>query len=183
MVRQRVKRPTSKDVAELAGVSRATVSYVINNKQGGTIRVSESTRLKVLDAVEHLKYRPARAAQALKTQRSNLLALVIPHIDTAFQPQVAAAVQREAETHGMDITIRATRDEPERERDFVDSLISRGVDGAIIHSHHPSNEHIESLVDAGMTVADIRFSTGGRYYFPGLRPRDTSERGLSSSRN
>jgi len=50
-------------------------------------------------------------------------------------------------------------------------------------SEDHARQVLTSLVDAGMAVADIRFSTGGRYYFPGLRPRDTSERGLSSSRN
>ena len=64
---------TSKQVAELAGVSQATVSYVLNNKEGK--RISESTRQAVLDAAQQLGYVPNVAAQRLKTSHSNCIAV------------------------------------------------------------------------------------------------------------
>lgn len=146
------KRATSQDVAELAGVSVTTVSFVINNKSGGNVRISDATRQKVWDAVNTLNYHPMSAARALRTKRTNLLALVVPHIDSVFQPQFAAAVQDEAEQVGLDVIVYSTRDEFERERGFVDSLISHHVDGVIIHSHQSSTDHISSLVEAGIAV-------------------------------
>jgi LacI family transcriptional regulator len=146
------RRTTSQDVATLAGVSVTTVSFVINNRSGGNVRISEETRQKVWEAVEALNYRPMSAAQALRTKRSNLLALVIPHIDSAFQPQFAAAIQREAETENLDVIIYGTRDELARERAFLDVLISRSVDGVIIHSHNSTGEAIDRLVEAGIAV-------------------------------
>jgi len=69
------KRPTQKDVGRLAGVSRATVSYVINNRAGGTVRISETTRRRVWDAVEELGYQPNVTARSLRTRRTQLMAV------------------------------------------------------------------------------------------------------------
>ena len=133
------KRPTNQDVADLAGVSVTTVSFVINNKSGGNVRISEETRKKVWKAVETLKYRPMSAARTLRTKRSNLLALVIPFIETPFQPQFAAAVQREAEKKNLDVFIYSTRNELQQEKNFLEVLIARRIDGVIIHSHRLSS--------------------------------------------
>ncbi|MFJ4776852.1 LacI family DNA-binding transcriptional regulator [Streptomyces sp. NPDC088762] len=62
---------TSADVARLAGVSRATVSFVLNDTQGH--RVSETTRARVLDAAQQLGYVPHAAARSLRAGRSNLV--------------------------------------------------------------------------------------------------------------
>jgi DNA-binding LacI/PurR family transcriptional regulator len=150
--RRAKKRPTSQDVADLAGVSITTVSFVINDKSGGNVRISDETRSKVWKAVEALNYRPSSAARALRTKRSNLLALMIPHIEPPYHPLLAAAVQREAEKSNLDVIIHSTRDELQREKDFLDVLISRSVDGVIIHSHQLSGEDIDSLVEAGIAV-------------------------------
>ena len=56
------KRPTSQDVADLAGVSVTTVSFVINDKSGGNVRISDETLNKVWRAVKALNYRPSSAA-------------------------------------------------------------------------------------------------------------------------
>ena len=61
-----MKRPTQVDVARLAGVSRTTVSYVVNNLAGGQIPITEETRQRVLEAIEELGYEPDARAQALR---------------------------------------------------------------------------------------------------------------------
>jgi DNA-binding LacI/PurR family transcriptional regulator len=147
------KRPTSQDVAKLAGVSVTTVSYVINNKRGGNIRISEATRKKVWKAVKALNYRPMSAARALRTKRSNMLALMIPYIETPYHPQLAVAVQREAEKKGFRVLVYDTRHELRREEDFLNVLPSHGVDGVIIHSDQLSGDDIDSLVKTGVAVA------------------------------
>jgi LacI family transcriptional regulator len=139
-------------VADAASVSVTTVSFVINEKSGGNIRISDETRRRVWKAVEALNYRPSRAARALRTKRSNLLVLMIPHIETRFNPLLAAAVQREAEEENLDLIIYSTRDEFGREKNFLDALPSRGVDGVIISSHQSSSDDIDDLVKAGVAV-------------------------------
>ncbi|GAA5205875.1 LacI family DNA-binding transcriptional regulator [Streptomyces thinghirensis] len=70
--------PTSGDVARVAGVSRATVSYVLNNTEGG--RVSEATRERVRDAARQLGYVPHAVARALRAGRSGIVLLTAPAV-------------------------------------------------------------------------------------------------------
>ena len=139
-------------MADLADVSVTTVSFVINEKSGGSARISEATRRKVWQAVEALNYHPSSAARTLRTKRSNLLVLMFPYIESPYNPLLAAAVQRKAEEENLDVIIYSTRDELRREEDFLDAMPSRGVDGVIIHSHHLSSAGLDSLVEAGIAV-------------------------------
>lgn len=68
------KRPTSHDVAHLAGVSQSTVSFVFTGRTG----ISEATRQRVLRAATELNYRPNLAARSMRTQRTGRLAVVVP---------------------------------------------------------------------------------------------------------
>ncbi len=73
-------RPTMREVAELAGVSRTTVSFVLNNTPN--IKIPEETRQRVLSAVQELNYVPNAKALTLATGRTNTIALVLrqtPH--------------------------------------------------------------------------------------------------------
>ncbi|MEV7416555.1 LacI family DNA-binding transcriptional regulator [Streptomyces sp. NPDC089919] len=70
--------PTSADVARLAGVSRATVSYVLNNAE--SVRISEPTRRKVREAAEELGYVPHAAARSLRAGHTRIVLLPTPHI-------------------------------------------------------------------------------------------------------
>lgn len=75
-------RVTSNDVARLAGVSRTTVSLVLNEVENA--RISEATKKKVREAAEQLNYRPNALAQSLKTNRSKVIGLIIPSITNPF---------------------------------------------------------------------------------------------------
>lgn len=93
-------RSTSADVAREAGVSRATVSYVLNNRPGQVI--PEVTRLRVLEAAERLEYRPHASAKALAAGRSDVVLLSIPDLPigpsiSRFVEEVAAALAE----HGL----------------------------------------------------------------------------------
>jgi LacI family transcriptional regulator len=136
----------------LAGVSVTTVSFVINEKSGGNIRISDETRRRVWEAVETLNYRPSRVARALRTRRSELLALVLPHLQTSYHPLLATAVQNAAQEMNFDIIIYTTQSDLRREKDLLNTVLSRGVDGAIIHSVQQSSNDIETLVESGISV-------------------------------
>lgn len=150
-----MKRATGIDVARRAGVSRATVSYVVNNKSGGGIRISDATRRRVLAVVEELGYRPSRAAVSLRTQRSNLISVMIPHIDSPFHPHFASSVQDEAERFDVDVQVYGTRDDYDRESRYLGGLIERSIDGLIVHSYQLQTGDLATLVDAGVAVVVI----------------------------
>ena len=66
-----------KKIAEMTGLSTATVSHVINNNRA----VSEKSRHKVELAMQQIGYRPNMAARTLKTQKSNTIAMLMPEIE------------------------------------------------------------------------------------------------------
>jgi LacI family transcriptional regulator len=125
---------------------------VINYKTGGNIRISDETRQRVWDAVEALDYRPSRAARALRTKRSYLIALMVPYIETPFNPLLAATIQREAGRADLGVVIYGSRDDKERETEFVQECIDRGVDGFVTQSFRLSEEDLDRLVRAGIAV-------------------------------
>ncbi|GIM88475.1 LacI family DNA-binding transcriptional regulator [Paractinoplanes toevensis] len=86
MTEQTHRRVTSADVARLAGVSRATVSYVMNDTPAQTI--SPSTRTRVLDAAARLGYSPSAAARTLRTGRSDVVLCLLP--DWPIGPEVGS---------------------------------------------------------------------------------------------
>lgn len=86
---------TSADVARLAGVSRATVSYIVNSKGD---RFSEETRRAVLEAAAELGYQPQAAGRALVTGRSNIVLVAVPHTpNSVFLPMIERLASRLAE--------------------------------------------------------------------------------------
>src|SRR5689334_18068710 len=76
--RARKRRPTMLDVAKQAGVSRTTVSFVMNAVQ--TANIPDETRARVWDAVRELDYRPNAVAQGLRTKRTNVIGFLTDEI-------------------------------------------------------------------------------------------------------
>jgi DNA-binding LacI/PurR family transcriptional regulator len=97
------RRATSKDVAAKAGVSRSTVSQILN----GDDRFPEETRARVVAAAEALRYRPSRAGRALVTGLSDLVVVVVPH--ATFGPHLQDSVDRitgATATAGISVVVR-----------------------------------------------------------------------------
>ncbi|HSU36588.1 MAG TPA: LacI family DNA-binding transcriptional regulator, partial [Propionibacteriaceae bacterium] len=92
---------TIQDVAKAAGVSPMTVSHVINEHR----HVKESTRAKVLAAMNDLGYRVNVAARNLRTGRTDTIGLAVPEVDRPYWGQLGAAIITAAERHGLRVVI------------------------------------------------------------------------------
>ncbi len=123
------RRTTRDDVAKLAGVSVAVVSYVVND---GPRPVAASTRSRVLQAIDELDYRPNAAARALRLARTSTLGLLIPDISNAFFSEFAKHVQDSAHEAGYALFLGNTDLDPERETAQIRSLLRHEVDGLIV---------------------------------------------------
>ncbi|MHA6508415.1 LacI family DNA-binding transcriptional regulator [Tessaracoccus sp. Y1736] len=93
---------TRDDVARLAGVSSAVVSYVVNN---GPRPVAPATRARVLDAIDKLGYRPNAAARSLIMGRSDLVGLIVPDVRNPYFAALAQAVEVEARAQGVNLVL------------------------------------------------------------------------------
>ncbi|MFD5818026.1 LacI family DNA-binding transcriptional regulator [Streptomyces sp. NPDC059618] len=96
-------RPTSRDVAEAAGVSQAAVSLVLGDKWRG--RVSPATAERVRDAAQELGYRPNLAARNLRLGRTRTVLLVVPALTTEFFAGVYTGAARVASEHGFGVVL------------------------------------------------------------------------------
>ncbi|MGW0576409.1 LacI family DNA-binding transcriptional regulator [Streptomyces sp. NPDC002920] len=96
-------RPTSRDVAQAAGVSQAAVSLVLGDKWRG--RVSETTAQRVRQAARDLGYRPNLAARNLRLGRTRTVLLVVPALTTEFFAGVYTGAARVAADHGFGVVL------------------------------------------------------------------------------
>jgi DNA-binding LacI/PurR family transcriptional regulator len=128
MADARAARPTTKEVAALARVSVATVSYVLNGKEG---RVGEDTRLRVLAAAEELGYVPSSAARSLRLRRTERVCLVIGSIGVPAYDQLARDLSDVADEAGYGV-MTIVVDSPARAAKTVDLLRQHVADGAVI---------------------------------------------------
>ncbi|MFI6854775.1 LacI family DNA-binding transcriptional regulator [Streptomyces sp. NPDC050416] len=96
-------RPTSRDVAQAAGVSQAAVSLVLGDKWHG--RVSEATAQRVREAARELGYRPNLAARNLRLGRTRTVLLVVPALTTEFFAGVYTGATRVAAEHGFGVVL------------------------------------------------------------------------------
>lgn len=126
-------RPTTRaDVARLAGVSTAVVSYVVNDGPRG---VSADTRRRVLQAIEQLGYRPNPNARALKTGSTGMIGVVVPEILNAYYAEFVETIDSMAQARGSAVLLGITHQDAAREAALVPSLVDRGVDGLIFNCY------------------------------------------------
>lgn len=142
---------TRKDVAALAGVSTAVVSYVVN---GGPRPVSAAARTKVVNAIEALGYRPDGLGRSLRTGSSNTIALMVPDASNPFFAQLARAVEDEAFGRGLAVLVCNSADDSNREASYLQGLADRRVDGLIFISAIDEQD-FSALTDLGIPVVTM----------------------------
>ncbi len=126
-----MKRPTQVDVARLAGVSRATVSYVVNGLSDGH---SEETRQRILEAIAELGYEPDARAQALRSGSTQTVGLILPDIHNPHFWQTADGVEQELRASGYNLLLSSADRDPEYGEDIFKDLSRRRIDGMILMS-------------------------------------------------
>ncbi|GAB3919721.1 LacI family transcriptional regulator [Microlunatus endophyticus] len=103
-------RTTLRMVAELAGVSTATVSYVLSGRTGGRTGVSEATMTRVRQAAQELNYHPNQAARAIRTGRTNLVLLSLTMLSDPWSQELSRSVSEAVTPSGLTALILADGD-------------------------------------------------------------------------
>ena len=127
-----MKRPTQVDVAKLAGVSTATVSYVVNGLPNSRVPISEDTRQRVLDAVAELGYIPDARARALASGDTKTIGLITLDIHNPHFWETIDGVEQEARTSGYHILLSSTTPDYQNAEDIFKDLSNRRIDGLIL---------------------------------------------------
>lgn len=120
-------RPTITDVAREAGVSKATVSAVLNDAGA----VKESTRARVLEAIARLNYRPSQLAPQDRVHDGRSLGIIVKEIDNPYYAEVVLGARSCAERNGYSLAVLSSEGDYGAERRAVELLRAKHVDGLI----------------------------------------------------
>ncbi|OHD14917.1 MAG: hypothetical protein A2086_02425 [Spirochaetes bacterium GWD1_27_9] len=143
-----MKKITIKDIAMEAGVSTATVSYVLNNK---TNKVSEEISYKIKEIIKKYNFFPDQNAKSLVTKKTNLIGVIYIPLENeekifftgnGFYSDFISGVELEASLLNYDVTLSCLRDE----KKYIDSIIKRNYSGIIILGNQ--NEKILQQIDS-----------------------------------
>jgi LacI family transcriptional regulator, galactose operon repressor len=129
-----MNRPTQVDVARRAGVSRATVSYVLNGVTEGRVPISDETKQRVLEAIEELGYQPDARAQALRSGSTKTIALIIPDLRNPHFCEYATGIEEAARAAGYHMLLSSTTLNDEYAVEVFKDLSRRRFDGLILAS-------------------------------------------------
>lgn len=149
------KRITQKEVADRAGVAQATVSLILN---GGRDKVAPETADRVEAAIQELGYQPNRFAQALRTQKSYVIACVVPDLANPFYPSLVVAVQKVARSAGYEVVTIDTEGVAANERLVVAAAAQGRYDGVVGVFFHLGARDLEQLGRLNIPVVRIEVS-------------------------
>lgn len=138
-----MSQTTITDVANTAGVSKSTVSRVLN---GTAEYMREDTRQRVLEAIAELSYRPSSVARSLVSKRTLTAGILVSDVGNPFYPEVIHGVEDVALGRGYDIFLCNTNYDLERGKQCIRSLADKQVDGVLIMSSSMSDEWVQELV-------------------------------------
>ncbi len=156
-MRKRLKsRPTLKDVARLAKVSYATVSYILNNNKHAA-RISDKTRKAVVKAAASLHYRPDPMGRALQRGYTNQVTLLITTWELAISHSATAmAISRAASARGLDVSVQVA-DTNEEAAAFLENRMLHNSGGLLVLWDSPAlkNSRLRQLASEGLPVVDL----------------------------
>lgn len=205
---RKTKRVTIKDIAELAGVSKATASLVLNGRSK-ELRVAEETRERVLAIAKEHHYQPSIHARSLRDNRSHTIGLVVPEITNYGFAVFSHELETLCREAGVQLLISCSDENPGQETVVVNNMVARQVDGLIVASsmlndadyqklseqlpvvlfdRHMNDSSLplvitDSITPTAKLVADIARQHPDEFYFlggqPRLSPRATALKGLN----
>jgi LacI family transcriptional regulator len=172
-----VKRPNINAVALQAGVSKSTVSHVINH----TRFVEEATRQRVLDAIRELGYRPSVIARSLTTNRTQTIGIIVSDASNQFFGELIRGIETVFGDLGYGLIVCNTDEILEREEAYINLLLSLQVDGIIAAATSQRWAALDSgeMQQQPIVFVDRRFAGMGERPFVSADNRRGANLGVS----
>lgn len=174
------RRVTSRDVAQRAGVSRTTVSFVLNDVQG--THISQETRERVLQAARELGYVPDAAARSLASRRTHTLGLVLVRKPSyiaadAFLPQVIYGLVESTRPAGFHLLVEPVED-VDRPDAYIHLVRAKHIDGILVSGPRFDDEQLTTLVEEGFPVVLLGQLPGNPACFVDVDSRSAARRAV-----
>ena len=153
-----MQKETLITIAERTGFSISTVSRVLNGK-AQKYRIADQTVKTITEEARKCNYQPNLTAQSLRTKRTNTIGLMVPSIDNPFFANIANVIIHEARLYKYTVILIDSMENEKDEREGIDSLMSRNIDGIIIV---PCGRDAHSLEEAATRTPIVLIDR----YFP-----------------
>lgn len=148
---------TMRDVADRAGVSKTTVSHVLN----GTRFVEPGTEARVRQAMRELGYRPNLLARSLRRRESRTIGLLIPSIANPYWAELASIVERAGYAAGYGVLLGNSDWSVDHEREYVQLLLSKQIDGIVLSAVAAEPTVIDEILAANVPIVMLNYAPSG----------------------
>ncbi len=155
------RKTTMADVAKMANVSKSTVSQYINNRFN---YMSDSTKVRIKEAIEFLHYVPNQTAKSLKQKSTRTIGVIVANVLHEFSKEIIRAIEDEALLNGFQVFICNADDDSDKERDYIEILTAKQVDGLIICPTPGNYEYYNQLKGINFPVVFIDRTTDENIY-------------------
>jgi DNA-binding LacI/PurR family transcriptional regulator len=142
---------TIKDIAKRVGVSHTTVSRALH----GNSLISDGTSERIRQVAQEMGYQPSAAARSLKTNRSQVLGVIVSSLDDPFFSEILQGIEDSALESNFSLFIAASQHDPNRERKIVQTMMEHRVDGVIICSTSFGAEQGRQLLNYGFPTVVV----------------------------
>lgn len=146
-----VKMAGLHDVAKLAGVSKSTVSRVINNEYG----VKQSTKEIVQKAIDECGYVVNQVAKDLKSQKTNLIGVIVPTLSSNSTAQGVDGLSYVFDKNGKHVLLANSQHQHDKEIDYIKLFNQKRVEGIILYATHLGEELIKAIAQSSVPVVLI----------------------------
>lgn len=144
------KRISITDIAEQLSLSISTVSRALSDHPG----ISDATKKRVIKLAKAQNYQPNYMAAALRKGRSNLLGIIVPHIDGHFFTMVVKGVEAVASKAGFNVLICQSNEDVAHESTNIDTLLNAQVDGILVSLARTTRDssHFDKVLKQGIPL-------------------------------
>ncbi len=142
---------TIKDIARAAGVSHTTVSRALHDHPA----ISKETVAEIKRLAARMGYVPSATARGLKTRRTRALGVIVSHIDDPFWSEVLQGIDEVLHSAGYSLFMAATHRDKQREKEVVQAMVQRGVDGVILCAPQFSSDQSRVMQTYGLPMVIV----------------------------
>ena len=137
-------RVTIGDVAKQAGVSTTTISRFLNGKFEF---MSEESQQKIQTVIEELNYRPSNLARGLRLSKSRLIGVIIADIGSPISSILVKGISDQCKKMGYQVMIANTDNDPQKEQEYILSMLDQRVEGLIVHTSGNNNDFLVNIAN------------------------------------
>lgn len=145
----KMARVTMADVAKEAGVSKSTVSQFINKRFE---YMGEDTKKNIDEAIKRLGYRPNNLARSLKQKRTSMIGVIVGNIMHHLSTEVSRSIEDYCHGYGMHAILCNADDNPKKEKEYIEALLAKQVDGLIIFPTGYNIELYQKMIEENYPV-------------------------------